>query len=306
MGWKRLAQIATIAKADTIRGWHRLMQKGQLGAKRSPRGRPRTDRDIEQVVIRMARENPTWGQLRIAAMLTLCLIPLSPRTIAAILARHGLKHAPERTVDWSWTRFITENADALVATDFFTVDVRGWFGTLTYDVLFAVHLGTRRAEILGVTQHANEAFMAQVAREATAEGGWLQRMGCRYLIHDRDSKFCGRWKGVLEEAGIKPTPTPPHSPNMNAFAERWVRTIKHECIRRCTFLDYGGLRRVLREFVDHYNLERPHQSKGNRPLTDFPDAHGAARKYIADFKASDIRCVTRCGGVIRHYFRVAA
>ena len=309
VGWKRLGEIATVAKAATIRGWHRLMLKGKLGKKRAGPGRPLVDAEIEKVVLMLAQQNPTWGQMRIAGMLVLLLIPLSPRTIAAILDRHGLKPAPERATDWSWKRFVTEKVDTLVATDFFTVDVVGWLGKTTYDVLFAIHLKTRQVKILGVTEHSNADYMTQVARNETMdETGWLKQVGCRYLIHDRDTKFCGPWKEVLGAAGIETVPIPPRSPNCNAVAERWVRTVKRECTRRVWFLGYAGLCRVLHEFVDeHYNRERPHQGKGNRPLSsEFQAAPAPAQKSIAGFKASQIRCVTRCGGVVRHYHRVAA
>ncbi|MEK7415810.1 MAG: transposase [Planctomycetota bacterium] len=138
------------------------------------------------------------------------------------------------------------------------------------------------------------------------DDGWLKQVGCRYLIHDGDGKFCPRWKKILRDAGIKTKKIPPHSPNCNAFAERWVRTVKRECIRRCWFLGYNGLCRVLNDFVAHYNEERPHQSKGNRPLTVNPAAPAAAQISVAKIKPRDIRCVTRCDGTIRHYYRVAA
>lgn len=310
VGWKRLAAISTVAKAKTIQGWERLRRAGKLGGKCAKVGRPRILASIEQVIRRMALENPTWGQVRIAGMMALCLIQLSPRTVAAILKRDGIKSAPERTTDWSWKRFITEKVDAIVATDFFTVDT--WSLTLkglvkeTYDVLFAIRLSSRTVEILGVTQHSNEAYMVQTARAATMDGGWLKLVDCRYLIHDGDTKFCEHWKQTLRDADIEPVVIPPHSPNCNAFAERWVRTVKRELIRRCQLLDYGGLRRVLREFVDHYNTERPHQWMSNRPLASNAVADAATRKSAAGFKASDIRCVTRCNGTIRHYYRVAA
>jgi transposase InsO family protein len=307
IGLKRLKEIATVAKAATIKGWHRLMLKGKLGIKRAGPGRARTSKEIEQVVLRLAKENPTWGQMRIAGMLVLMLIPLSPRTIAAILDRHGIKPAPDRSTDWSWKRFVTEKADALVATDFFTVDVVGLLGTVTYDVLFAIHHVTRKVKILGVTEHSNEAYMAQVARNETMEGGWLKEMGCRYLIHDRDTKFCGRWQDVLNRAGIETVPIPPRSPNCNAIAERWVRTVKRECTRKLWFLSYGGLCQVLDQFVEHYNTERPHQGMGNKPLAQVIQGSLApAQKSIAGFQASQIRCATRCNGTVRHYYRDAA
>ena len=307
LGWKRLGEIATVAKAGTIRGWHRLMMKGKLGVKRTGVGRPKTDKEIEKIVVWMAEENPTWGQMRIAGMLILLLIPLSPRTIAAILDRHGLKPAPERITDWTWKRFVADHMDKLVATDFFTVDVVGWLGKQTYYVLFTIHLATRQVEIVGVTEHPDEDFMVQTARNTTmADTGWLRRVGCKRLIHDRDTKFCGRWKEVLLDAEIELHKIPPRSPNLNAFAERWVRTVKRECVRRLWFLGYDSLCKILQEYVAHYNTDRPHQGLGNRPLPVAAVAQQPTQKFVTPVKASQIRCVTSCRGVIRHYYRAAA
>ena len=307
VGWKRLAEIATAVKAKTIQGWERLRKAGKLTGKRRGPGRPRLQVAIERVIKRPAQENPLWGQKRIAGILAMLLLPISPRTIATVLDRNGLKPAPVRSTDRNWKKFITDHLDCLVATDFFTVDVWTWAGKQTYDVLFAIHLATRKVEIMGVTQHSNEAYMVQTARNATmADTGWLKQVGCRYLIHDGDKKFCEAWKEILRGSGIKPKKIPPKSPNCNAFAERSVLTAKRAFVRRRWFLGYGGLRRALAEFVSHYNSERPHQSLGNRPLTGNPEAQAAAQKSIAKFKASDIRCVTRCDGTIRHYYRVAA
>lgn len=305
VGWKRLAEIATVAKGATIRGWHRLMVKGKLGVVRPGPGRATTDVEIETVVIRMAKENPTWGQLRIRGELLKLGISLSSRTIGSILDRHGLKPAPERSTDATWKTFITDKMDKLVATDFFSVDVPGLFSTTTYYVLFAIHLATRKVEILGVTEHPDTQFMLQTVRNTTADGGWLKEVGAGYIIHDRGGNFCAAWKGALIAEGIEPVTIPARSPNLNAFAERWVRTVKRECVRKCWFLSYGGLCRILSEYTrDHYNVERPHQGMGNIPLKSA--VLPPAQQSIAGFKASQIRCVTRCGGVIHHYERVAA
>jgi putative transposase len=305
--WQRLEQIATVAKAGTIRSWRRLMGVGKLGVRYAGPGRPRTKLDVEQTVVRLATENPTWGQIRIRGEMMKLGVRLAARTVAAILTRHGLGPAPKRRADPMWRQFVTDHLDCLVATDFFTVDVWGWLGKQSYDVLFAIHVGSRKVEIMGVTQHSDEAYMAQVARNQTIpDTGWLKQVGCRYLIHDRDTKFCGKWKGILQDAGITLVPTPPRSPDLNAFAERWVRTVKTECVRRCWFLGYNGLCRALREYLIHYGEERPHQSMGNQPLTRNPADLPPAQISIADFKAGEIRCVKRCNGAIRHYYRVAA
>ena len=308
VGWKRLAEIATVAKASTIRGWLRLMRKGKLGIRRAKTGRPRTDAEIEALIVRMAIENPTWGQERIEGKLETMEIHLSPRTIGAILDRHGVKPAPERGTDSTWKSFVSDHLDVLAATDFFTVDVIGLLGKATYDVLFAIHLATRKVEIPGITEHSNERYMIQVAKNATAaDTGWLKQIGVRYLIHDGDGKFCESWKKVLRDALIEPLVIPPNSPNCNAFAERMVRTIKRECTRRLWFISYNGLCDVLHEYVrEHYNVERPHQGKGNRALTAAAQAKPPPQKPITGFKASQIRRVRRCRGLISHYERIAA
>jgi len=260
--------------------------------------------EIEKLVVRLATENRLWGYLRIAGELRKLDVQLSHRTVAAILDRYGVKPAPQRSTDSSWRSFVADHVDQLVATDFFTVDVVGWLGKRTYDVLFAIHLGTRRVQVMGVTEHSNGDYMVQVAREATMpDTGWLKAVGAKYLIHDRDTKFCGRWKEILKNAGIEPTAIPLSSPNLNAFAERWVRTVKREWFRRLWFIGYRGFGEVLNEYVAHYNAERPHQGKGNRPL-GFVDPPG--QRPIAARKRGKIRCVTRCRGAVRHYEHVAA
>ena len=306
VGWKRLAEIATVAKAGTIRGWHRLLLKKQLGVRRSGPGRPQISQDVQQTVIRLATENATWGQHRIAGELAKLGITLSPRTIAAILDRHGFKPEPERRTDSTWKTFIGEHLDQLVATDFFTVDVWGLLGKTSYDVLFAIHLQTRRVHIVGITEHAVSEFMVQTARNLTmVDTGWLVQVGARYLIHDRDTKFCAAWSHALASGGVETVAIPPHSPNLNAFAERWVRTVKRECIRRCWFIGRGGLERALNRYLVHYHEQRPHQGKGNRPLTDSAQTQPPPQISIADFRADRVRCVTSNGGTIRHYHLAA-
>jgi len=131
---------------------------------------------------------------------------------------------------------------------------------------------------------------------------WLRTVGAKYLIHDRDTKFCESFQGLLKRADIEPICLPPSSPNLNAFAERWVRTVKSECLRKVTCLGIGGLIRVLREFLDHYHEHRPHQSLGNRPLTE----HVPIRKMDSPVKASQFKRRVTCGGVIKEYYRKAA
>jgi putative transposase len=309
LGWKRLGDVLQVASVRTVQGWHRLLRQGKLSTPTRKTGRPRTDAKIEKLIVRMATENPSWGYLRIVGELRKSGIRVGRTTIAEILKRHGIEplDPQRRTRESIWRQFITEHKHEIAATDFFTVDVWSWLGwgigKQTIYVLFAIHLATRRVEILGATDHPNEAFMRQIGRNATMEGtGWLKKIGARYLIYDRDTKFCKSFQGVLERANIKAICLPPSSPNLNAFAERWVRTVTSECLRRVICLGLGGLVRVLREFLDHYHEHRPHQSLGNRPLGE----HIPIQKLDATVKARDFKVRTTCGGIIKQYYRDAA
>jgi len=306
LGWRALHAVATVAKASTIRQWHSLLKAGRLLRKRV--GRPRTSPAVEAVVLRIARENH-WGQIRICGELLKLGIVMCPRTVAAILKRNGLPSGPHRFRTGMWRPFITEHDHEIVATDFFTADVWSWLGKQTIYVLFAVHLGSRRAHIMGVTDHPNAAFMDQVARESTWDGSWMRQVGAKRIIYDKDTKYCASWGRIMEEGGIVRVPLPENSPNLNAFAERWVRTVKRECLRKVNILGVGGLRRALSDYVDHYNAERPHQGLGNLP----PDIKCAVKseetppaQKIENVAVGDIGCRKRCGGAIRHYYRSAA
>ena len=162
-----MAEIDTVAKAGTIRQWHQLMLKGKLGIPKAEPGEPPRCDEVQQVIIRMAIENATWGQHRIQGGLTKLGITLSPRTVAAILDRHGLKPAPVRGTDSTWKTFVSEHINEHAATDFFAVDVWGLLGKTSYDVLFAIHLQNRRVHIVGITEQAVSSFMVQTARNLT-------------------------------------------------------------------------------------------------------------------------------------------
>jgi transposase InsO family protein len=182
--------------------------------------------------------------------------------------------------------------DVLAGTDFFTAEVLTWRGLATYYVLFFIHLGNRRVSIAGITDHPD------ATRNATMEElGCLHP--CRYLLHDRDSKFCESFREVLKAGGIKPLKQPARSPNLNAFAERWVRSVKEECLSRLILFGESSLRRTVTAFVEHYHRERNHQGRGNVLL--FPTAE--QRVGSRDGK---VRCKERLGGLLKYYHREAA
>src|SRR5208282_1792957 len=147
-------------------------------------------------------------------------------------------------------------------TDFFSVEVLTLRGLVTYYVLFFIRLESRQVEIAGVTRHPAEGWMKQIARNMTLEGwGFLE--GCRYLLHDRDSKYTRSFRAIIEAGLVKTLPLPARSPNLNAYAERWVRSVKEECLSRLILFSAASLRRALNEFVAHYHAERNHQGRGN-------------------------------------------
>jgi len=186
-----------------------------------------------------------------------------------ILKHHGIPPAPERQTTTTWQEFIHTHMDVLVATDFFTAEVWTLGGLVTYYVLFFIHLGSRKIHVAGVTPHPHEAWMVQVARNVTMEEWGFLSAG-QYLIHDRDGKYCPAFQRIIEDAGIKRVPLPARSPNLNAYAERWVRSVKEECLSRLILFGEASLRHALTQYVAHFHHERNHQGKGNVLL--FPTA----------------------------------
>jgi transposase InsO family protein len=180
--------------------------------------------------------------------------------------------------------------------DFFTTEVLTWHGLVTYYVLFVIQLGTRRVTLAGITRHPTEEWMEQVGRNLTdVECGALR--GQRYVLHDRDTKFCGRFRSILRDGGVEPLKLPARSPDLNAFAERWVRSVKEECLSKLILFGEASLQRALNEYIAHFHSERNHQGKGNTLLFPDPSERGDSR--------SRVECKHRLGGLLRYYVRAA-
>ena len=233
VGRKTMKDLAQVAKPDTILGWfHRLVAaKFDGSAHRRYPGRPRVSAEVEELVVRFARDNRGWGYDRIVGALTNLGHRLSDQTVGNILRRHNIAPAPERRRTTTWPEFIRSHWDVLAAADFFTVEVLTWRGLVTYYVLFFLEIRSRRIGLGGITRHPDSAWMQPVARNATMEetGYWN---GCRYLLHDRDKKFGGEFATTLAAGGVKCVALPARSPNLNAHAERWVKSIKEECLSK--------------------------------------------------------------------------
>ncbi len=298
LGRKVLADIATIARPDTILGWYRkLVARKFDGSKaRQYPGRPRIKREVEELILRMASENRDWGYDRIAGALANLGHEISDQTVGNVLRRHGLPPAPERKRTTTWAAFVRTHLALLAGTDFFTAEVLTLRGLVTYYVLFFIHLESRRVDIAGITVHPNEAWMKQIARNATMDDCGALR-DCRYLLHDRDTKFTRSFRAILVSGRVKPLALPARSPNLNAYAERWVRSVKEECLSKVILFGERSLRRALSEYVDHFHAERNHQGKGNVLL--FPLATDRQRE-------GPVQCRERLGGLLRYYHREAA
>jgi transposase InsO family protein len=233
LGRKALEDVANTAKPDTLlSGYRRLIARKFDGSKsRRYPGRPRIDDEIEQWVVRMAKENSDWGYDRIVGAMANLGYTLSDQTVGNILQRYGITPAPERKRSTTWTDFIRAHMSVLAGTDFFSVEVLTLRGLVTYYVLFFIRLESRRVEVAGITRHPNEAWMKQIARNVTRdEWGFLE--GCRYLIHDRDTKYTDSFRAIVKSSHVEPLKLPARSPNLNAYAERWVKSVKEECLSK--------------------------------------------------------------------------
>ena len=266
------------------------------GSKTRGVGRPQISEDVEALIVRMARANSGWGYDRIAGALRNLGYSVADQTIGNVLRRHDIPPAPERKTKTTWTEFIRSHRAVLAATDFLSVEVLTLGGLVTHYILFFIHIESRRVVIAGITEHPNERWMQQMARNVTMdEWGFLQNS--RYLIHDRDTKYMKLFRTIVEAGQVQAVKLPARSPNLNACAERWVRSVKEECLSKLILFGVGSLKRALDNYMQHSHEERNHQGKGNVLL--FPQ-QTKSRPDAA------IACHERLGGLLRYYHRKAA
>jgi putative transposase len=297
LGRKVLAEVATIVTPETLLRWHRqlIAQKYDGSGRRGP-GRPRTAAEIEQVVVQMAEQNRDWGYRRIQGALSNLGHKLARSTIADILQRHGIEPAPERSHKTTWKEFLTRHWELIAAADFFTIEVWTAKGLQRFLVLFLIDLSTRRVQVAGISAVANGLWMNQIARNLTDSVDGLLT-GKRYLIHDRDPLFTHEFLHMLKGAGVESVKLPPRSPNLNAHAERFVRSIKESCLERLILFGESSLRTAVQNFIAHYHNERNHQGLSNRliqPERDHLENTGAIQRR------------QRLGGMLNYYYRTAA
>lgn len=252
----RLRDVIRIAQPETVLKWHReLVNRKWTFSRKNKGGRPRTEQEMEQLIVRFARENSGWGNGKIQGELLKVGFEASEATISAILKRHNIPPAPVRKGSISWRQLIDHYKGQLLACDFFTVET---IGLKTLYVLFYIELRTRQVDPVGVTDHPDGLWVAQQARQSV----WYLEdceLNPRFLIRDNDKKFTAAHDTVFKSKGMRIIRTPYQAPNANVFAERWVRTAREECLDHLLVLNETHLRRILQAFVDYYNRCQPQQ-----------------------------------------------
>ncbi len=295
IGRRGLFEIHTLVTPDTLLRWYRRLVAKKYDRSKARRvGRPRTAAEIEKLILRMARENPGWGYTRIRGALRNIGYEIGRNTIKRILHENGIDPAPLQKMPWK--TFLKAHWGAIAATDFFSVEVLTRAGLVRYFVLFAIDLQTRRVEIAGISRQPDGEWMKQIARNLTdADAGFLN--GAHYLIHDRDPLFTEAFKELLGSSGVKTVKLPARSPDLNAYAERFVRSIKSECLAQVIPLGERHLRTAVKEYTQHYHFERNHQGLDNQLIEKLSDelrVNGAIERR------------ERLGGVLKYYYRRAA
>jgi transposase InsO family protein len=295
LGRELLNEIDTLVTPDTLLAWHRklIAQKWTYPRRRS--GRPRIDQELTELVVRIALENQRWGYDRIQGALYNLGCRISATSVGNILKKHAIEPAPYRGKHTSWKTFLKAHWNVIAATDFFTVEAWNIRGLTTYYVLFVIKLATRSVTIAGITTSPNKGGMLQVARQLTDDfDGFL--LNSTHLIMDRDKKYSREFRSQLKRDGVTSIRCPPRAPNCNAFAERFVRSVKEECLNHLILFGESSLRGALREYIEHYHSERNHQGLNNQLLTP-----------LASVSTLDpIKSRERLGGVLNYYYRAAA
>jgi len=292
LGRATLRRVATIVTPDTILRWHRELIAHKWTARRRRLGRPGVHAEIRALVLRMAAENPTWGYTRLQGALRNVGHRVARATVAKILKNAGVPPVPERPSTWG--TFLKAHWPAVMAADLFTTEVWTARGLVTYYTLFVIELASRRVHVLGSTPHPDERFMLQAARHLTNQIDGVLSTGS-VLVCDRDRKWSRAVLACMRATGVRVVQTPVRAPNCNAYAERFVRSIKHECLHRVIPFGERHLRRTIIEYLAHYHGERNHQGVGNELLC----GHAPSRS------SGPVRRRERIGGILNYYHRAA-
>jgi len=294
-----LRQVRLLVRPDTVLRWHRDLARRRHAVLSRPKrpGRPRTVRSIRILVLRLARENPSWGYRRLHGELLVLGVKVAASTVWKILKDAGIDPAPDRSSS-TWADFLRSQADALLACDF--LETVALSGARMY-VLAVIEHSSRRIRILDATAHPTTSWVTQAAKNLVMD---LEDVGCRarFIIRDRDGKFPALFDAVLKDTGIEVVLTGIQMPRMNSIMERWIQTCRRELLDRTLVWNQRHLLHALREFEEFYNSHRPHQGIANaRPLHPLPTPINDPDK-LNDL---DIRRHDRLGGILHEYRHAA-
>jgi hypothetical protein len=283
--------LIRLVQPETVFRWHRdLVRRKWTQENKGNRGRPRIDDQMEHLIVRLAKENLRWGYYRIEGELTKLGFDISLTTVRNVLGRNGIVPAPVRHGSIGWKTMMKHYKQQLLCSDFFVVES---LFLRTYYVLFFLEIGTRRVHLAGVTANPNGQWVAQQARQYV----WAiedSEATFRCLIHDNDKKLTDAFDDVFQSKQIRVIHTPIGAPNANSFAERWVRSVREECLDHVLVLNESHLRRVLQTYVDYYNSCRPHQSLEQQSPIPYPEPTNTG----------SVRKRQLLGGILNDYFRV--
>ena len=283
----RIFQPATVLK------WHReLVRRKWTTEHKNKGGRPKINREMEDLIIRLAKENPRWGYGKIEGELLKLGLKASQTTIRNILNRHGIVPSPVRNGSIGWRHLMQHYKEQILACDFFTIETL-WLKTLY--VFFFIELGTRRVHLAVITTNPDSAWVTQQARQFLWELD-ENDAAFRFLIRDHDSKYTNSFDNVFESEGIHVIPTPVRAPNANAYSERWVRTVREECLDHLLLVNETHLLRVLKSYISYYERARPHQ--GLNQQMPIPQQRVSNTGQVCRRKV--------LGGIINNYYRAQA
>src|SRR6266540_6296733 len=284
-----------LVKPETLLRWHRRLVAGAWTYPHRHIGRPSLDQEVQHLIVRLARDNPRWGYQRIKGELQQLGIRVSATAIRSTLRRHRLDPAPRRASS-SWPAFLRQQAAGIVACDFFTVDTV-WLRRLY--VLFFIERDTRRVHLAGVTANPNGGWVTQQARNLLLVLGERGRR-VRFVVRDRDAKFCRSFDDVFGSEGAEVLVTPVRAPRANAYAERWIRTVRAECLDWLLIVGRRHLEQVLGVYLEHYNRHRPHRALALQA----PDSP-ARLTVVSEDQQGKIRRRDLLGGLLHEYRRAA-
>ncbi|MCA9110958.1 MAG: integrase core domain-containing protein, partial [Planctomycetaceae bacterium] len=297
----QLKELTSFVTYQTFARWVRETEENHQAKAAAPKrqpGRPRTCDEIRDLVVKLAREN-TWGYTRILGELSKLGITISRQTVKNILKTNGFDPGPKQGTG-SWDEFLRNHADTLWQCDFVSKPMWTMKGLVDLYFLVFLHLGTRRCWISPCTVSPDSAWVSQQAKNFLMDAEDME-LTPRYVMRDNDTKFSAQFDEVFKTSGVQIKRTVPLSPNLRAHVERFIQSLKVECLDKFMIVAERHLNHVCREWRRHYNSDRPHSAKNHLP-PDFAESPD----QTTDITSRDIVCTTRLGGLLKSYMRRAA